>query len=96
MSLTGSRFCVCVVLVMSLLENVTTDVYIGLNDRQTNAHFVWQTNEEVVLTNWAPNQPSERWRLLGGSSVSTTCPSVGRVVTVEYVYSSECRVVSVE
>ncbi|XP_025083035.1 macrophage mannose receptor 1-like [Pomacea canaliculata] len=56
------------VLVMSLLENVTTDVYIGLNDRQTNAHFVWQTNEEVVLTNWAPNQPSERWRLLGGSS----------------------------
>nr|KAG5696149.1 hypothetical protein BaRGS_026508 [Batillaria attramentaria] len=43
---------------MTLLENATDDVYIGLNDQHVNQQFVWQSNEEVTFTNWASGQPN--------------------------------------
>ncbi|KAK7482491.1 hypothetical protein BaRGS_00026308, partial [Batillaria attramentaria] len=52
---------------MTLLENATDDVYIGLNDQHVNQQFVWQSNEEVTFTNWASGQPSETWRHYGSS-----------------------------
>ena len=60
--------CVAVFL-LAMLEGVNSSVYIGLNDMHTNNHFVWQDNEEVTVTYWAPNQPSESRNNYGTAKV---------------------------
>ncbi|KAL8582533.1 hypothetical protein ACOMHN_066797 [Nucella lapillus] len=55
--------------VMSLLEGSNMTAFLGLNDMHVNGKFVWQNNEEVTVTYWAPHQPSETWVHYGTAKV---------------------------
>ncbi|XP_067686863.1 macrophage mannose receptor 1-like [Haliotis asinina] len=40
---------------------ISDSIWIGLNDQNTNGHYVWQDNSEVTYTNWNKGEPSDRY-----------------------------------
>lgn len=43
---------------MTLLENISGDVLIGLRKQEESNRYVWQSNEEVKFTYWANWEPT--------------------------------------